>query len=191
MQAEPVAEIPPDEAALVCEERWASWVESRVQDRPGRQVSLLTFSRHPQELADMINSSELARSAVARGLDMRPAWAGGATVLVDGVGAQDFKETLKPYHVVIDPRDEDAFMMSLQHLPYNSRKLRGNAVSIPVATAIDEFSLVGFSASSSDVLGSPILLQSGAAVTVSRTFLHVEEHFDFSWRGEDARPSTW
>ena len=88
--------IEPEEAAATSAELWASGVEhlspfaagppppglgpSSGQSR--QRAMLLAFSRCPHELEEAILSSPPAQEAKARNVDVRPAWAGGAKVLL-------------------------------------------------------------------------------------------------------------
>jgi len=166
----------PEEAAQICHEQRASWVNHNEElpldtledgTESGNGIVLLTFSRHPARLTDSLLSSPPAQTAVSRGVELQPAWANGGKVFVEGVSAELFDEELSAYQVVIREEDEPAIWASLEHLPYNVRKLKpGVGWSCPPGrfTQFDISSCATSHASDTeDVI----------EVTVKNTFIHV------------------
>jgi hypothetical protein len=148
---EPARGIPPQEAADVAEELWASRIERRLRTewflaqggrgpvRPDPEkglgrfglkartegVVLLTYSRHPRQLEEALNGSSAACAAVDRGVNTRPDWANGAKVFVEGLNREALVaagvEELCPRHVLVKAEDEEAVQASLQVLSYRVR----------------------------------------------------------------------
>merc|ERR1712032_312946 len=98
-----------------------------VRPSISQQVVVLVFSRASRQLDEALLNSQLARDALARGIDTRPSWAYGAKIFVDGMGPETLKAPclpqLMPSHVVIYEEDEDDLMKALrQLLPYRIMK---------------------------------------------------------------------
>jgi len=138
---EPIAQIDPEEAALIERELWASRVEHLATAPPSvdaakprqeteDQVIVLAFSRFSPELNDLLLQWDLVKSAAERGVDTRPSWAGGATVLVEGLGPEKFEEPLfsseqlRPWHVVLYKDDEPSLHRALRPVPVRVKKLK-------------------------------------------------------------------
>ena len=70
----------------------------------GRPALVLAFNRLTAQLDAVLLRSAPVSAAVGRGLETRPAWPGGATILVDGLGHEAFEapffdvEQLRPPH---------------------------------------------------------------------------------------------
>jgi len=146
------AHINEEEAALIQQERWASAVEARITgtsvatcpdgsedaervledtvandaDR-GLECVMLCFNRHPKEFSDVLLNSEWVRGLVTRGVDVQPAWARGAKVLVAGLTEELVEEVgvaisdLRPWHVFISELDEPQMHSALSNLKYSIR----------------------------------------------------------------------
>jgi len=128
--ADPVAEIGPEEAAIISTERWASWIQHTrgvaiqqvTEPRNTGRVVVLSFNRHPPEWRDAIISSRPATRAASCGAELEPIWAGGAKILVPGLGPEFFDFELGAHQVVVREEDEDAVHEVLLTLPYRLRK---------------------------------------------------------------------
>jgi len=174
---EPAASFDPAEAALISQERAASWVDRQAP--PAEQVALangtddglgllvLTFSRHPAALIEALLNSPPAQAASAQGVDLQPSWARGGRVFADGVHAGLFDEELSAYQVVICEKDEDAIMASLHDLPYGIRKLKPGMGRAAVPGRLDQFAISSAASSGGDIGNDDI------EVTVKNTFIHV------------------
>lgn len=133
------AQIPPEEAANIQREIWASSVQHLVSAgtppsthhgiSSGRRGLVLAFSRLTEELDEKLQEMTLFKAAT----EPRPSWAGGATVLIDGLCPEFFDvplpaEQLRPWHVVLFEDDEPALKKALRSLPVRVKKLKkGNA----------------------------------------------------------------
>merc|ERR1712187_948366 len=74
-------------------------------------------------------SSGPAQTAFDAGVDMKPSWANGAKVLVQGLHPgllepPTLLDELRPWHVILATHDEDALLEHLKTLPYNIKKMR-------------------------------------------------------------------
>lgn len=198
---DPAAIIDPEEASQVSAELWAGsierlseHVEVNTDSANGRQlrVLLLTFGRHPKELEDAIEASDLAQVALRAGVDIKPVWANVAKILAEGIDPSQLEpptvpdEGLKPYHVVLWEKDEEALLDGLRHLPYNFRKLNpGSRGRTIVPNEVSLFSMSSSSSSSSP--DTPLSLAGSASlgdvqgtdddaeveITIKNTFIHV------------------
>lgn len=189
----------PEEASAVAEALWSSQVEHLIAtgqvaqsdgsvEDDARKIVLLTFSRNPQELENAILNSPVAQQKRQEGVELKPAWANGAKVLLQGVRPERLDSTtgsLRPWHVIVAEEDEDSLLASLQHLRYVIRKLRpdGRAVVPPTADSLSIFnvsSVAGSSSSSSWVSEDAAQDDTSQAIeyTVSRTFIHFQESFE-------------
>jgi len=187
---EAAAVVDPEEASQVGAEMWAGGVE-RLNNRDasntgvtnGRtsRILLLTFGRHPKELEEAIEASAPAQVALSAGTNIKPDWANGAKILVEGLNPGQLEPPaipngLKPYHVVLWETDEESLLDGLKDLPYNIRKL--NPGSRGRSTVPNEASL--FSVSVSDTpLSSACGSDAGddddvdCVITVKNTFINV------------------
>jgi len=134
--AEQATTILPEEGARIAEECWSSGVEhllqqQHVQPCDLRGAVLLTFSREARELEDGVLASSPALRAAARGVELKPDWANGAKVLVEGIGPEHVEtptvERLGPQHVLVNRDEQDELLEALSNLPYRIRKLKPNA----------------------------------------------------------------
>lgn len=186
-EEEAAAVIEPEEAAATSAELWASGVERLspftagplpgLGPSSGQRAVLLTFSRCPRELEEAILGSPPAQEARARGVDVRPAWACGAKVLLEGLDPADLAaplggEPLRLQHVVLREADEPALMAALQRLPVRIRKLKPGAGRVPLP---EDLSVFAVSSGEEDDLGdeSAGSLAEAISYRVERTFIHV------------------
>lgn len=111
------ATILPDDAQQIAHERWASWVEHRVQglDATSEPESsetfalVLTFNRHPQCFDTALHRSAIGQR-IAEQAQVQPLWASGAKVLVPGLDEDAWHAAgtginLSSYHVIVRPDD--------------------------------------------------------------------------------------
>lgn len=142
VEEEPAVQIDPVEAAQIESHLWAGRVEwlstngaaaaaaARMEEHPDGQVIVLAFSRCTSELEKVLQQSAPVRAAVERGIDTRPIWAGGATILVEGLGPEKFEEPvfsveeLRPWHVVLYHRNESELHAALSLVPVRVKKLK-------------------------------------------------------------------
>lgn len=129
VSSEPAAAIDAEEAARISDELWASSVEHVLatsvappsSSSPRSPFRLMTFSRHPQALDDVLLRCPLALDLQAQGVDVQPPWANGAKVMAVGVGPELLDTELCPRHVVVLQSDEYLILEALQSLPCNVR----------------------------------------------------------------------
>lgn len=185
-EEEAAAVIEPEEAAATSAELWASGVERlspfTAGPLPGlgpasHRAVLLTFSRCPRELEEAILGSPPVQEAMAQGVDVRPAWAGGAKVLLEGLDPADLEaplggERLRLQHVVLREADEPALMAALQRLPVRIRKLKPGAGRMPLP---EDLSMFAVSSGEEDNQEDESAGSSAEAIgyRVQRTFIHV------------------
>jgi len=131
------AEISPEEAAQVQRLFWETSVltfaqhgstsaAACVQEQPqkDKRIVLLSFNRRPVELQQAILNSSLASSFLDKGIDIRPSWAGGAIVLVEGLGPEALDEDSVTWNVAVSEADEPHIFEALQMLPYIRPRLK-------------------------------------------------------------------
>jgi len=161
-----------------------SQVEGGVEDVASKAV-VLTFSRNPQELENAILNSPLAQRKEQEGVELKPAWANGAKVLLEGVQPELVDSTiepLRPWHVIVAEKDEPSLLASLEHLPYTIRKLRpsGRAVVPDYLSLLNVSSGTDSSSSSSRVSDGTAQDDTSYIIEykVERTFIHFHESLD-------------
>ena len=131
---EPAAEIDAEEARHVNEELWASsrcvplnmHMPGGDTHGSGLHAILLHFDRMTRELKEALLSSRPARSLLVQGINIQPAWAGGAIILVH-VDAPFLEGSLKLFHVLVDQADEQDLIQALGDLPIRYKKLKTRA----------------------------------------------------------------
>merc|ERR1712032_383168 len=84
-------------------------------------IVLLAFSRRPAELQKVIIESDFARALLDRGMNLKPDWAGGAIVMVDGLQPEDLQDDYGRWNVAVCECDEHHIHEALKKLPYNLR----------------------------------------------------------------------
>ena len=72
-----------------------------------RMFLLVSFDSGSRELDDVLMGSDLAVEAATRGAELKPEWAQGAKVFVEGALPEHFKEQLCDRNLGIRPEDED------------------------------------------------------------------------------------
>lgn len=131
---EPAAHISPEEAARVQRAFWETSVlrfaqsgsvssAFSVNEQPQveKRIVLLSFNRRPAELQQAILSSPLALSLLDKGIDVRPTWAGGAIVLVEGLEPEALDDDLLSWNVAVHDSEEPSVFEAMQKLPYKIR----------------------------------------------------------------------
>ena len=86
-----------------------------------RIVVVLDFNRHPKELLQKIEQLKVTRDLLAKGVDVRPAWAGGAKILLEDRASAAFRAAcvirLDVRHVVCHPKGENELMQAVRQIP--------------------------------------------------------------------------
>jgi predicted RNA-binding protein with RPS1 domain len=130
---EPAAEITPEQAAQIQDALWGTGIEalaargcsssaaSEQQEQVDASIVLLAFSRRPAELHKVIIESDFASALLGRGIDLKPDWAGGAIVLVEGLQPDDLQDEYGRWNVAVRECDEHYIHDALKKLPYNIR----------------------------------------------------------------------
>jgi len=130
---EPAAQINPEQAAIITRSLWETAIprlheSGAVPSASGSQseqqentIVLLSFSRRPAELKQVVLESALAIGLRARGVDVQPVWAGGAIVLADALAPERLGDDLGTWNIAVGESDEHLVMDALQTLPYNIR----------------------------------------------------------------------
>jgi len=73
---------------------------------------ILTFNKHPRNFNEALMESESAKSLKDEGIDLLPAWANGANILLRGLTAEIMEHSpmtpqmLGPHHVIVAQSDE-------------------------------------------------------------------------------------
>mmetsp|Transcript_46241 Transcript_46241/g.104850 ORF Transcript_46241/g.104850 Transcript_46241/m.104850 type:complete len:361 (+) Transcript_46241:266-1348(+) len=132
---EPAAEISPEQAAKIQDALWGTGIQALAargcsssaasvheqQEQVDASIVLLAFSRRPAELHTVIIESDFARALLDRGIDLKPDWAGGAIVMVEGLQPEDLQDDYGRWNVAVCECDEHCIHEALKKLPYNIR----------------------------------------------------------------------
>jgi hypothetical protein len=133
------AVIDPDEAQAIAHEQWAtSRVVATVEQEPfsSRDIVVLALTRHSKDVEEVLLNTDLSKSLVADGVEVKPAWAGGAKIFLRDFGpgaASDFRAVfgqcvgLGPNHVVVESKHEAVILKALKP----SRRSRSMATVKP------------------------------------------------------------
>jgi len=81
----------------------------------------LRFNKSSTAFNMLLLGSQLACEAADRGAELRPDWARGAKVFVEGALAEHFADDLDERDVVIRPEDEEQLNLLLLQWPYRQR----------------------------------------------------------------------
>jgi len=124
----------------------ASIDNSACEGSASRLVALLTFSRSSPELGEALSKTSAALVATMHGVDIKPPWAHGATILVPELSTADLEppfldpSAIMPRHVVLFEDDVDEVLEDLSDkLAYSFRKLKPSR-NLPILA--DELSLL-------------------------------------------------
>lgn len=138
------AKIEPDEARTVVEVQQASTIShDRIPSSVAELACVVTFHRTPEALDRALGQSDLGRRLHEMGQTLKPAWANGAKILVEGLteetwtrACQDagLTEDLRPGDVVLPTNALASILGEIQKIPHSSRpRLKGGkeGISIP------------------------------------------------------------
>jgi hypothetical protein len=188
----PPAEISPREAEECQRIAWETSIEehaTRLANGSVGQISqnetsviMLTFDRCTKELEDAILASPPAKAALERGVDVKPAWAGGAKIFTSEVTparfeAPTFEGDLRPWHVVLCEADEPALLKALEQLPVRYKKLKPQQGRTALPSAFSLFDGSEFSDDSESDEEEEQTSNDATKVVpyrVVRTFIHVD-----------------
>jgi hypothetical protein len=138
------AKIEPDEARAVVEVQQASTIShDRIPSDVAELACVVTFHRTPEALDRALGQSDLGRRLREMGQTLKPAWAHGAKILVEGLteetwtrACQDAGLTLnlRPGDVVLPANALTNILGEIQKIPRSSRprlKAGKEVISIP------------------------------------------------------------
>jgi len=211
---EMAAVISETEAALIQHERWATAVEARLaksgqldarEERPPAgstcndiHIQVLTFHRHPAEFVAALIDSDLGCELAARGVNMRPDWAQGAKVMMEGLTPDALSaagvdpSTLRAWNVVALKSDEPRILAAIASLPYRSRprvrRAASQSIVLKHARPSESSAECGNPSEAeaeenADTPETPLEgLISAIEVSIRRTFVHFEESASISPR---------
>jgi len=196
---EPSAFIPPGEASEIVHEQWATSRELEATSSrppPGKEIVVFALTKHSKTVEDLLLHSPLAQSLIDEGVDVKPAWAGGAKVFVKSITSSDAAELratfgqhvgLGPCHVVVEAGDEPKVRAALRP----STKSRAIATIKPGTTmraqlaGDDEFAcssssgqllcVEGQSGTDDENVKAESELKQVFHIVVKRTFIQAEE----------------
>eukprot|EP00435_Cladocopium_sp_Y103_P041272 s2939_g11.t1 len=142
--AESPARIKPDEARTVVEVQQESTIShGRISSGVAELACVATFHRTPEALDRALRQSDLGRCLREMGQTLKPAWANGAKILVEGLteetwtrACQDAGLTmnLRPSDVVLPANALPNILGEIQKIPHSSRprlKAGKGVISIP------------------------------------------------------------
>eukprot|EP00930_Biecheleria_cincta_P038674 TRINITY_DN26561_c0_g1_i1.p2 TRINITY_DN26561_c0_g1~~TRINITY_DN26561_c0_g1_i1.p2 ORF type:complete len:276 (-),score=48.95 TRINITY_DN26561_c0_g1_i1:250-1077(-) len=191
--SEPAAEISPEEAAQIQRSCWETSVARFAQysstsfashmhepSQMEKRIVLLSFNRRPCEFQEAIHSA-LASTFLGNGIDVRPSWAGGAIVLVEGLGMEDLHDDIGTWNVAVSDVDEPSIFEALQTLPCKIRpRLKPGIGRRLVPCDLDRCDVsddatdsVQFSTDDQDVDVQSLTEPQELQVCIFRTFIHV------------------
>lgn len=138
------ARIEPDEARTVVEVQQESTIShDRIPSSVAELACVVTFHRTPEALDRALGQSDLGRRLREMGQTLKPAWAHGAKILVEGLteetwtrACQDAGLTLnlRPGDVVLPTNALTNILGEIQKIPHSSRprlKAGKEVISIP------------------------------------------------------------
>ena len=153
---EPPAVIKPDEARRLVEAQLASTIQSEpVPPTMGELASVLTFHRTPASLDRAVSESDSGRRLLEKGVNLKPCWANGAKILVEGLTEDIWKQAcrdagenpeLRPKHVVIPSNALSEILAEVQKIPHSSRpriKAGQATISVPDLSQFTDLSDTG------------------------------------------------
>lgn len=141
---EPPAVIKPDEAQRLVEAQLASTIQSEpMPSTMGELACVVTFHRTPRSLDRAVRRSDSGRRLLEKGVNLKPCWANGAKILVEGLTEDIWKRAcrdagedpeLRPAHVVLPSSALSEILAEIQKIPHSSRpriKAGHATISVP------------------------------------------------------------
>lgn len=119
------------------EDRIASESSQPILEVGRRAPVMLSFSRISEALETALLSTSAAEVARGKLVDVKPAWANGAKVLVEGIQADDLHEALRSClcssKLLLYQDDVEDLLTELKNtVPFKIRKLKGQGVAAVV-----------------------------------------------------------
>ena len=153
---EPPAAILPDEAQKLVEAQLASTIQSGpMPSTMGELACVLTFHRTPASLDRAVRRSDSGRRLLEKGVNLKPCWANGAKILVEGLTEDVWKQAcqdagenpeLRPAHVVLPSSALSEILAEVQKIPHSSRpriKAGQATISVPDLSQFTDLSDTG------------------------------------------------
>ena len=153
---EPPAEISPDEAQRLVEAQLASTIQSEpMPSTMGELACVVTFHRTPRSLDRAVSQSDSGRRLLEKGVNLKPCWANGAKILVEGLTEDIWKHAcrdaganpeLRPAHVVLPSGALSEILAEVQKIPHSSRpriKAGQATISVPDLSMFGDLSDTG------------------------------------------------
>jgi len=140
---EPPAVIKPDEAQRLVEAQLASTIQSEpMPSTMGEFACVVTFHRTPASLDRAVSQSDSGRRLLEKGVNLKPCWANGAKILVEGLTEEIWKQAcrdagenpeLRPAHVVLPSSALSEILAEVQKIPHSSRpRIKAGQATISV-----------------------------------------------------------
>ena len=156
---EPPAVILPDEAQKLVEAQLASTIQSEpMPSTMGECACVVTFHRTPASLDRAVSQSDSGRRLLRKGVNLKPCWANGAKILVEGLTEDIWKRAcrdagenpeLRPAHVVLPSSALSEILAEVQKIPHSSRpriKAGQATISVPDLSQFTDLSDTGVGA---------------------------------------------
>ena len=153
---EPPAQISPDEAQKFVEAQLASTIRSEpMPSTMGELACVVTFHRTPASLDRAVSQSDSGRRLLEKGVNLKPCWANGAKILVEGLTEEIWKQAcqdagenpeLRPAHVVLPSSALSEILTEVQKIPHSSRpriKAGQATISVPDLSQFTDLSDTG------------------------------------------------
>ena len=153
---EPAAQISPGEAQKLVEAQLASTIQSEpMPSTMGEIACVVTFHRTPASLDRAVSQSDAGRRLLEKGVNLKPCWANGAKILVEGLTEDIWKRAcrdagenpeLRPAHVVLPSSALSEILAEVQKIPHSSRpriKAGQATISVPDLSQFADLSDTG------------------------------------------------
>lgn len=153
---EPPAVIKPDEAQRLVEAQLASTIQSEPMPLTmGELACVVTFHRTPASLDRAVSQSDSGRRLLEKDVNLKPCWANGAKILVEGLTEGIWKQAcrdagenpeLRPAHVVLPSNALSEILAEVQKIPHSSRpriKAGQATISVPDLSQFTDLSDTG------------------------------------------------
>jgi hypothetical protein len=148
---------------------------SRSEQSAPPKISLVGFSLFSKDFEEALLRSDAAQRLVTRGVEMQPAWAHGAKILVDGVARETLEQAgieidnLRPWHALVFEEDVPQIRSMIQNFAGRKPRVRSAQVvdlgaTFAASEKSDDAEVKG------DMADSP-----EPEMYVCRTFVHVPE----------------
>ena len=147
---------PPAVAQRLVEAQLASTIQSEpMPSTMGELACVVTFHRTPASLDRAVRRSDSGRRLLEKGVNLKPCWANGAKILVEGLTEEIWKQAcrdagenpeLRPAHVVLPSSALSEILAEVQKIPHSSRpriKAGQATISVPDLSQFTDLSDTG------------------------------------------------